>query len=185
MSSQDRSTPENSPAAAQPAPISQLARREIQAPLAACLIRAFADELGEERALQIASQAVQADAASAGKAVAGSLGGNSMKELARVVRELWAADEAIAFRILEESDRKLAFDVTRCRYAEYYEREGMLDLGFCLSCSRDEAFTLGFNPRIHLTRTQTIMQGQPVCDFRFTLEGPTQKESTQTEFTQD
>ncbi|GAP12653.1 L-2-amino-thiazoline-4-carboxylic acid hydrolase [Longilinea arvoryzae] len=172
MSTRGSSNPEGQPPVSETALISQFTRREIQAPLAACLIRAFAGELGEEKALQIAAEAIQSDAASAGKAVAGQLGGNSMKELARVVRELWAADEAISFRILEESDQNLSFDVTRCRYAEYYEREGMLDLGFCLSCSRDGAFTQGFNPRILLSRTQTIMQGQPVCDFRFTLEEP-------------
>ncbi len=172
MSNQGRSRPAGQSADPGSAPISQLTRREIQAPLAACLIRAFAAELGEEQALRIATQAVQADARSAGESVAGKLGGNSLKELSRVVREIWAADEAIDFRILAETGRELAFDVTRCRYAEYYRREGMLDLGYCLSCSRDGAFTQGFNARIQLSRTQTIMQGQAVCNFRFTLEDP-------------
>lgn len=172
MSIQDQSKPEGRPPAAQANTISQLTRREIQAPLAACLIRAFAGVMGMEKALQIAAGAIQSDAASAGKAVAAGLGGNSLAELSRVVREIWAADGAITFTVLEESAQTLSFDVTRCRYAEYYSREGMLDLGYCLSCSRDEAFTSGFNPAIKLARTQTIMQGQPVCDFRFTLEKP-------------
>ena len=43
------------------------------------------------------------------------------------------------------------------------------NLGYCLSCCRDEAFIAGFNPSITLTRTQTIMEGAPVCDFRFML----------------
>jgi hypothetical protein len=51
-----------------------------------------------------------------------------------------------------------------------YERLGMKELGFCLSCSRDEAFARGFNPRLRLARSQTIMQGAPFCDFHFTLE---------------
>jgi hypothetical protein len=51
-----------------------------------------------------------------------------------------------------------------------YEREGMKELGFCLSCSRDEPFTKGFNPRMKLLRTRTIMEGASHCDFRFVLE---------------
>jgi hypothetical protein len=28
----------------------------------------------------------------------------------------------------------------------------------------------GFNPKIKFKRTQTIMEGAPYCDFRYTLE---------------
>lgn len=37
------------------------------------------------------------------------------------------------------------------------------------SCSRDEPFTQGFNPDIRFARTQTIMQGAVMCDFRLTV----------------
>jgi hypothetical protein len=60
--------------------------------------------------------------------------------------------------------------VLNCRYAGLYEEMGIKDLGFCLSCCRDEAFARGFNPLIKLVRTQTIMEGGPVCDFRFEME---------------
>lgn len=153
--------------------ISQLTRREIQAPVAACLIRAFAARVGPEQALQIATQAIQADAESAGASVAARLGGNTLRELARVVREIWAQDEAISVDFLEESAGVLRFDVTRCRYAECYRSAGLLEYGYCLSCSRDEAFARGFNPAIRLTRATTIMQGDPVCDFCFALQQPT------------
>ncbi len=147
-----------------------LERREIQAPVAASLIQAFAEEMGWEQAIGIATRAIQADAEQGGRGAAERYGGNSLAELARVVREVWAADDAIAIRVLEESERVLRFDVVRCRYAELYERMGMKNLGFCLSCSRDGAFARGFNPRINLARTQTIMEEATVCDFLFTLE---------------
>lgn len=102
--------------------------------------------------------------------MAGKYGGNSLRELSRVVKEIWSEDDAIMIRMLEESDQKLSFDVTRCRYVELYDRMGLRKFGFCLSCSRDEPFARGFNPRIRLLRTQTIMQGAPHCDFRFILE---------------
>jgi hypothetical protein len=156
--------------ARQPLEISHLERREIQAPLAACLIRGFAGVMGRDKAVEVATAAVQADAFRAGRIMAERYGGNTMRELARVVREIWAEDDAMTIRVLEETELNLSFDVTRCRYAELYEKAEMKELGFCLSCSRDEPFTRGFNPRMKLLRTRTIMQGSPLCDFRFILE---------------
>jgi hypothetical protein len=126
--------------------------------------------MGIDKALEAATAAVQADALKAGKAMAEGYGGNSMKVLARVVREVWAEDDAMTIHILEETEQNLSFDVTRCRYAELYEDTGIKELGFCLSCCRDEPFTRGFNPRIKLLRSQTIMQGASLCDFRFVFE---------------
>ena len=147
--------------------ISHLTRREIQAPIAACLIRGFAKVLGQDKTLEVATEAVQTDAIEAGQIMAEKYGGNNMRELGCVVREIWAEDDAITVNFLEETEHNLSFDVTRCRYAELYEKAGMQDLGFCLSCSRDEAFAKGFNSQIKLLRTQTIMQGSSHCDFRF------------------
>lgn len=150
--------------------ISHLQRREIQAPIAACLIRGFARVMGQDRAIEVATAAVQEDAMMAGKIMAEKYGGNSMKELGRIVREVWATDDAMTIHFLEETEQHLSFDVTCCGYAELYEQAEMKELGFCLSCCRDESFTKGFNPRMTLLRSQTIMQGASLCDFRFVLE---------------
>ena len=153
-----------------PGTLSHLARREVQAPLAACLIREFAGVVGEAKALAAAERAIRADAAIAGRALAEGCGGNGLGELAHVVREVWAAQGALELRMLQENAHALDFDVTRCRYVEMYRRLGLEKFGGCLSCSRDAAFAEGFNPRIRLTRTRTIMQGDAVCDFRFRFE---------------
>jgi len=150
--------------------ISHLRRREIQVPIAACLIRGFADVMGHDKALETATAAIKADAMMAGKMMAEKYSANTMTELGRILREIWAEDDAITFHLLEEADQNLNFDVTRCKYTEMYEKLGMKELGFCLSCSRDEAFVRGFNHRMKLVRTQTIMEGAPFCDFRFVLE---------------
>ena len=153
-----------------PPVISHLLRREIQAPIAACLIRGFAQAFGRDRAMEAAIAAIRADALETGRVTAVKYGSNSMRDLGRVVREIWAEDNAIVIRMLEESEKELSFDVIRCGYVELYEAMGMKELGYCLSCCRDESFASGFNPRIRMVRTGTIMEGAPHCDFRFTLE---------------
>ena len=102
--------------------ISHLMRREIQAPIAACLIRGFAKVMGQDKTLEVATEAVQTDAMMAGKRIAEKYGGNNMRELARAVREIWAEDNALTVNFLEETQLNLSFDVIRCRYAELYER---------------------------------------------------------------
>ena len=170
MDRENQHHPEDQGSDQQTLEISHLKRREVQAPIAACLIRGFAKVMGQDKAEEIATAAVQADAMMAGKIMAEKYGGNTMKELGRVVREIWAEDDAMTIHFLEETEQNLSFDVTRCRYAELYEKAEMKELGFCLSCCRDETFTKGFNPRMKLLRTQTIMQGSSLCDFRFVLE---------------
>ena len=56
---------------------------------------------------------------------------------------------------------------TRCRYAEIYRDLGLGALGAFLSCNRDGAFCEGYDSRLELTRTQTIMSGAWHCNFRY------------------
>jgi hypothetical protein len=149
--------------------ISHRQRREIQAPIAACLIRGFAAELGLEKALEIAAAAIREDAKQSGRLMAEKLGANNLDALWQVVSEVWSEGGAVSLRIVEKTEHTLNFDVTRCQYAELYEAMGIKELGYCLSCCRDEAFAHGLNPDIKLTRQQTIMQGATHCDFRFSL----------------
>jgi len=44
-----------------------------------------------------------------------------------------------------------------------------------LSCSRDGAFCVGYNPAIAFERTQTIMEGASHCDFRYRLNAGEEK----------
>jgi len=152
---------------AQPAETSLLKRREIEAQIAVPLILAFAEKMGRERAFAVARDVIQKLAQAAGREMAKRLGVNDLTTFAKVVRDVWAQDNALEITVLEETDCRLSFDVTHCAYAELYEKLGMKEFGYCLSCSRDAGFAEGFNPRLKLQRTGTIMEGAPHCDFRF------------------
>lgn len=148
--------------------IGLLARREIEARIAGPLIKAFMEEIGEERALEIAQEVIVSLARESGKALREFAGGNSLEDFARGM-VLWSQDDAVTSDLLEMTPEKISLNVTRCRYAEMYGELGMADLGFTLSCARDFAMVEGFNPKIELERTQTIMEGAGFCDFRFAL----------------
>ena len=42
--------------------------------------------------------------------------------------------------------------------------------------SRDGDFCVGYNPKMELTRTETIMSGAKRCDFRYRLATATPEE---------
>src|SRR5215472_1453334 len=147
-----------------------LEQREIEARIVGPLIRAFADELGEERALALVARVIRGLARQSGAELARLLGEQTLEAFARTL-DRWREKGALELDILEQSPERLSFNVTRCRYAEMYRALGLADLGASLSCQRDYALAQGFNPDIELTRTQTIMEGAPFCDFRFRLAG--------------
>jgi len=150
--------------------INNLERREIQASFFACLIRAYTNVLGYDKALELASNAIREDAMQTGRSMAGKYGGNTFSDLLSMIREVWAEEDALEFDILESTSQALNFNVTRCRYAELYDRLGLKEYGYCLSCNRDEALIQAFNPGMKLFRTQTIMQGAKICDFRIIMK---------------
>ena len=162
----------------QPSPqISLLERREIEARIVGPLIRAFAAEFGETRTLEIVRAVIVSLAKKAGESLADHTEDHALSAFAQTL-DLWKEGGALELEILEQTDDRLSFNVTRCRYAELYRSLGLDDLGASLSCQRDAALASGFNPSITLERTQTIMEGAAFCDFRFRIDGPTDANPT-------
>jgi hypothetical protein len=148
--------------------IGVLTRREIEARILAPVIEALAQEFPRQRIIEIVRDVIIAIARQQGRALTAE-GERSVAAFAATL-EPWQRDDAMRLRVIEQDDTHLAFDVTRCRYAEMYHALGIPELGAVLSCNRDAALVEGFNPDITLTRTQTIMQGAPCCDFRYTQD---------------
>lgn len=151
--------------------MSVLDRRRIEAQVLGPMVRAFQAEIGEARANEVVRRVIVGIAQEQGRALAQRVGRDDLKGLAQGL-EAWTRNGALELEVLEGSEARYSFNVTRCRYAEMYRELGMADLGFVLSCNRDFSLSQGFNPAMRLTRTQTIMQGAPFCDFRFTHDPP-------------
>lgn len=148
-------------------PLPLLQQREIEARVIAPLYRAFAAEVGEERAREILAGVIRDLAVQAGCLAAAS--GNDLAHLKQTVAR-WTEGGALELTVLRDDVEVFHFNVTRCRFAEMYHRLGLADLGPLLSCNRDGAMIDGFNPEIEFTRTQTIMEGAAHCDFRYALD---------------
>ena len=144
-----------------------LQQRYIEARVLGPLIRAFQHELGVETANRVASRAIAEIAREQGRELASRLQKNGLASFAKVAHS-WRSQGNLDIEVLRSDASHHDFNVTRCRFAEMYREMGLGDLGYILSCSRDFSLVEGFNPNIELKRTQTIMQGAPFCDFRYT-----------------
>jgi hypothetical protein len=143
-----------------------LVRREIEARMLAPIIDALSAEFERERILQIIGQTIIQIARQQGQALAQEIGGNSLSNFAAGL-DAWKRDDALEIEVIESHESAFSFNVKRCRYAELYLALGIPELGALLSCGRDFALIEGFNNEIQLSRSQTIMEGAPLCDFRY------------------
>lgn len=148
-----------------------LEQRRIEAAFARGIYDEMKAELGEARAKAILTNAVVklAKATAAEMAKEGPGGAPSLDHFI-ALQPLWTKSDALKIETLRQDATHYDFNVVRCRYAEMYREMGIAELGAVLSCNRDGAFCEGYDPKLKLERTQTIMGGATHCDFRYRME---------------
>jgi len=147
-------------------PISHLQRRKIEGRVLIPFVETLRQKLGDEVAGEILDATIRRLAVDDGRRWAETYG-QGMEAVRRVAEELWAAGGGMDLEVKGQSERHLDFDVTRCGYAEFYQALGLADLGTRIHCNRDHAMVTGFDEKLELSRSQTIMQGATHCDFRY------------------
>jgi len=144
-----------------------LEQRRIEAAFAKGLYEELSASVGAEQARAILTRAVVKLAREAGAAMAAEAPDGPSIAHFLSLQPLWTKGDALQIEVLHADAQRYDFNVTRCRYAEMYRGMGLAELGAVLSCNRDGAFCEGYDPKLRLTRTQTIMGGAPHCDFRY------------------
>jgi len=72
---------------------------------------------------------------------------------------------------MHRRDRKtLEFDITSCRFAEFFRALGEPELGALLIGHVDADIADAGGGDVSFRCTQTLMQGAPCCDFRYKFE---------------
>ena len=147
-----------------------LERRRIEAEILKPVYEEMVARFGEAAAQEALDAAITKAALTvAGNFAKADPNGTSLKSFADLM-PLWQKDDALRMEVQRQDDTHYDFNVTRCRYAEMYREMGLGHIGHLLSCNRDGAFCQGYDPKLKMTRTQTIMQGASHCDFRYRYE---------------
>jgi hypothetical protein len=78
--------------------------------------------------------------------------------------------EDVDFETLRQTPEHFDFNITGCRYADFFRQLGEPELGALLLCESDFHVTeLIGSPDVKLERTQTIMKAAKYCDFRWRM----------------
>jgi predicted ArsR family transcriptional regulator len=148
--------------------LSLLDKTRIQAQVLVPLLRALRAELGRQRADAIVRQALRAWSQQLFAAVGNSIEGSPRRKWAAMhtaLADITAPEVAVEMRRHDED--ALEFDVTECRFAEFFRALGEPDLGALLICGTDFDIAAAAAGDVSLTRDQTIMHGAPSCTFRY------------------
>ncbi|MGE0284476.1 MAG: L-2-amino-thiazoline-4-carboxylic acid hydrolase [Rhizobiaceae bacterium] len=154
-----------------------LARRRIEAGIIAPIYEAMREAVGEDMAQSILDKAIRRAAVTAAKGFAAKTPGGTSLRTFQQLQDLWTQDDALTIEVVKATDEEFHYNVKRCRYAETYREMGLGHIGHLLSCNRDGVFCTGYDPRIKLERTQTLMQGAKHCDFRYRFDPNEQPEA--------
>ena len=133
------------------------------------ILKALAAEIGREKFVQM----LQATTGGlAGKGMAGrSLPKRDFATFTANLRSVPPLyQHAFQWEMLEDSPRAFEYRVTQCLWAKSFVDQDAGDIGYAMVCHPDYAIATGFNPKLKLTRTKTLMQGGDSCHFRYTME---------------
>jgi hypothetical protein len=147
--------------------LSMYDKRRIEAEILKHVYDAVTESHGKPEAAKVVAEAVTRSAIEQGQRFAAEAPAGTSLQGFIDMQELWTKGGALDVEVLGRTEDTYSFNVTRCRYSEMYKEMGLGEIGHLLSCQRDGTFCEGYDPKLKLERTQTIMQGASHCDFRF------------------
>jgi hypothetical protein len=148
--------------------VSLLGKTRIQAQVLVPVLRALRAELGKGKADAIVKQALRDWSRQLFAAIGDGIEGSPRRKWATMQGALGDVTlSEIEFETRRRDEEALEFDVTRCRFAEFFRALDEPDLGALLICATDLDIVSASDGAVSLDRAQTIMQGAPSCTFRY------------------
>ena len=148
--------------------LSLLDKVRIQAQVLVPVLRALRAELGKEKADAIVKQALRDWSKELFAAVGDSVDGSPRRKWAALHTAMGEISEReVTVEMRRQDKEALEFDITSCRFAEFFRALDEPDLGALLLCSTDIDIAAAGRDEVSFTREQTIMQGAPSCTFRY------------------
>ena len=151
--------------------ISLLDEVKLQAQVLVPLVRALRKELGEEPANRLVSKALREWSEDLYRRIGAQTAGRPHEKWASIVgASLPRIGNDIDIDWLQRDEDRVEFNVTGCRYADFFRALEEPELGALLLCESDIHSARVGAPEVEFTRTQTIMQGAKYCDFRYRIK---------------
>ena len=135
------------------------------------VLRGLGREFGQEQFASVLKDIVAESALEAALEAARQLPCNDFAAFKASAREPDRFGRHIlTLEIVEDTPEVFEVRVTECLWAKTFRDLGAAEIGSMLICHRDYADCRGFNPRITMIRSKTLMQGDEFCNHRFVWE---------------
>ena len=151
--------------------ISLLDKTRIQAQVLVPVMRALRSELGKDKADALVRSALRDWSKQIFAAVGADIEGSKRRKWATLQAALTDVTECeVTYDMHRQDKEALEFDVTSCRFANFFRSLGEPELGALLVCQTDFDIAAVSEGAVHLEREQTLMQGGSCCTFRYKFE---------------
>ena len=148
--------------------ISLLDKTRIQAQVLVPLMRAMRAEMGREKADALVRGALREWSKQLFAGIGEGIEGSPGRKFAKMNTALAEITEReVTFEMHRDDRQAREFDVTSCRFAEFFRALGEPELGALLICHVDADIADAGGGDVSFQRTQTLMQGAPYCNFRY------------------
>src|SRR5882724_1716692 len=151
--------------------ISLLDKTRIQAQVLVPLMRAMRDEIGRDKADALVRGALREWSkqffADIGKGIEGSPG-RKFAKMNTAFAEV--TEREVTFDMHRDDKEVREFDITSCRFAEFFRTIGEPELGALLICHVDADIADAGGGDVSFRRSQTLMQSASCCDIRYKFE---------------
>ena len=151
--------------------ISLLDKVRIQAQVLVPVMRAMRAEIGREKADALVRSALREWSKQVFAEIGDSIEGSPGRKFAKMNTALAEVTEReVTFDMHRDDKEAREFDITSCRFAEFFRALGEPELGALLVCSTDIDIADAGGDAVSFSRDQTLMQGGPCCTFRYRFE---------------
>lgn len=151
--------------------ISLLDKVRIQAQVLVPVMRALRAELGKAKADALVRSALRDWSKEIFSAIGADIEGSKRRKWATLQAALTDVTEReVTYDMHRQDKEALEFDVTSCRFANFFRSLGEPELGALLVCQTDFDIAAVSEGAVHLEREQTLMQGGSCCTFRYKFE---------------
>jgi len=148
--------------------LSLLDKTRVQAQVLVPVLRALRAALGKEKADAIVKEALRGWSRDLFAAIGDGVEGSPRRKWAAMhtaMADITERDVAVEMR--RKDKEALEFDITQCRFADFFRALGEPELGAILICETDFDIAAAGGGEVSFTREQTIMKGAPSCTFRY------------------
>jgi hypothetical protein len=148
--------------------LSLLEKVRIQAQVLVPVLRALRAELGKEKADSIVKDALRHWSKDLFAGIGNIVEGSPRRKWAAMhtaMADITERDVTVEMR--RKDKEALDFDITHCRFADFFRALGEPELGALLICETDHDIAAAGKGEVSFTREQTLMQGAPSCTFRY------------------